>query len=592
VTLRARLLAMGMPLVILPVAASLLVFSAKGADSSRDDRFQVLEARVSLVQNYVEAAWGVLVKVGFQESGFYQESIRRSVAANLKPLDTPGEGALVLDSQGSVLIGPPGWGGQNLSPGGPWDPLFHQASGRAVLSGGPQPGTYLVVWRRFSPWNWVLVTYADQALVWRAVAEGLTAGVSVSLAFLVLAVGAFWIFARQVTQPLVELRSLAERMGQGNFDLRARGGGSAETASLAREWNSMADRVRDLTTGLEARVADRTKELAEALDQTRAMQNHLIQSEKMASLGQLIAGIAHELNTPLGAILSAHRTLDDVLSERWTQRLEALVSLPPGHRAAVTTWLDRASREGGSRDSAERRQLRKDLARSFTLAGVLEPDETADRLVEAGLVLWPVEDLALLAGAPGQALVQVVTELAQARLSNRIVGLAAEKADRVIGALRIYSRHEEERVPRLVGVAESVDTVLTLFHNRLKSGDFDVVRQLPGDLRIQIDPNRLGQLWTNLISNALSSMGFMGRLEISGGADQGQVIVQVSDTGPGIPPEVQAKIFTPFFTTKRAGEGSGLGLSICQTIVQEAGGTLEFRSRPGLTVFEARFPCP
>jgi signal transduction histidine kinase len=142
-----------------------------------------------------------------------------------------------------------------------------------------------------------------------------------------------------------------------------------------------------------------------------------------------------------------------------------------------------------------------------------------------------------------------------------------------------------------VPVAESLDTVLTLFQNRLKAG-IEVVRDVPADLMIRADADRVGQLWTNLISNALAAMGDGGRLELSAEAVDGGVVVRVADSGSGIPAEVQSRVFTPFFTTKRAGEGSGLGLSICQTIVQEASGTLTFHSAPGHTVFEARFPCP
>jgi len=321
------------------------------------------------------------------------------------------------------------------------------------------------------------------------------------------------------------------------------------------------------------------------------MQGHLILSEKMASLGQLVAGIAHELNTPLGAIASAQRTVEEIVGARWTSLVEALASLPAPRRADVARWLDRPGTPAILSDTVTRRQVRKDLTLRLADAGVVGPAEAADRLVEVGLVDWSDEELAHLAGPSGADLIGVLADLALVRTSTRLIGMAASKADRVIGALRIYSRHDPSREATLVSVADSLDTVLTLFQNRLKAG-VEVVRDLPPGLTIRADADRVGQLWTNLISNALAAMDSQGRLEITAQATEGLVVVRIIDSGTGIPPSLQGRIFTPFFTTKKAGEGSGLGLSICQTIVQEAGGTLSFQSVPGHTVFEARFPCP
>lgn len=591
-TFRSRLLAIGVPLVVLPVAASLLVFSLKMAETDELSRFRILEGQLSLVSQHVETAWGVLSKVGFENNEFYQRTVGETIQTRLAAFSGPGEGALILDATGTVFLGPPGWRGRTIGAGDPWKLLLEQQQGAARLDGGAfsEGRATLVAFRRFSPWSWVVVTYADEEQVWKTVTQSLVLSSGGSLVFLVLAILGFWFFARQVSRPLVELQSLVRRMGQGQFDLRARGGGLDETMALAREWNAMVDRVKELTTGLELRVAERTQDLAQALEQTKTMQGQLILSEKMASLGQLVAGIAHELNTPLGAIASAQRTLDEVVSARWPLLLEALATLPPAQRTHVTNWLVRSATAAPPTDTVTRRRVRKQLTARLEAVGALDPTETSERLVEVGLIDWSDEDLALLAGPEGQRLASAVADLALAQLSSRLIGLAAAKADRVIGALRIYSRHDTSRESTRIKLVDSLDSVLTLFQSRLRG--IEVVRKVPLGLTLTADGDRIGQLWANLISNALAAMGNAGRLEIGAHLHEGFVVVQVIDNGPGIPEDLQHRVFTPFFTTKKAGEGSGLGLSICQTIVQEAGGTLTFQSRPGHTVFEVRLPCP
>lgn len=591
-TLRRRLISLGIPLVVLPLAASLVIFSLKMADSDQKSQFQVLRAELAVVEQRVSSAWGVLSRVGFANSDFYRTAVAQSVETSLPLLTGPGETALVFNSAGTVLLGPASWKGKTLGTGDPWLVLLKSWTGESVLSSDAltQGRPYLVTYKRFAPWGWTVVIVTPQERVWQAVFQGVILAVLGSLVFLALAVVGFWFLAREATRPLVELQSLAAQMGQGHSDLRAGLSGPDEVVMLAREWNAMADRVHTLTSGLEQRVDERTRDLAGALVRAQSMQDQLILSEKMASLGQLVAGIAHELNTPLGAIGSAQSSLDEVLGSRWPERVEVLAAMPADRRRRLWTWLDHAAANPAAADSTARRRLRKQLTPRLAQHGVLDPEEAADRLVEVGLTEWSDEDLAVLAGAEGRPLVGALADLAEARLASALVRLAVSKAERVIGALRIYSRHDPARESTLVPVAEGFQTVLTLFQARLKTGIEVVARFAPG-VAVRGDADRFDQLWTNLISNALASMGPRGRLGLDAFQEGDEVVVRVSDTGPGIPLALQPRVFTPFFTTKKAGEGSGLGLSICQTIVREAGGTLTFRSVPGDTVFEARFPC-
>ncbi len=589
-TLRSLLLAVGVPLVVLPLSASFLIFSNKMAEADEAARKRVLDARLDLVMQQVNSAWGVSARVGFAQSEFYKTTVIRSLAPPIASQE--GGDLVILDEHGLVVVGPDLWKGRTVGALNPWHPVLER-DGDDVLAGPflESSTRYLTSHRRFLPWDWTVVTYLDQAIVWKTVSRSLTLSILAGLGFLVLAVAAMWYLTRRATRPLVELQKMAIRMGQGDFDQRVKVSGPEEVATLGMEWNSMADRVQDLTRDLERRVFDRTRDLAEALDRTKTMQNQLILAEKMASLGQLVAGIAHELNTPLAAIGSAKSTLEDLFGSHWEDRIEALVGLPEDRRLKLWSWVRQASVNTPDLDSVRSRRVRKDLSAKLYEAGVLNPEGTADRLAEVGLIEWSADDLAYLSGSEGQTVVDALADLVLVRIMIKLVGSALYKAERVIGSLRIYSRHDPSRETSLVPVAQSVDLILPLFQNRLKSG-IEVIRAIPPDLVVTADPDRLGQLWTNLIGNALGAMGSPGQLELRGEVQGNQVVVQVVDSGPGIAAEHQPKIFTPFFTTKKPGEGSGLGLSICQTIVQEAGGTLTFQSRPGRTVFEARFPCP
>lgn len=582
---RFRLLLVGLPLVVVPLATSLIFFGSALAETDQESRVRVLDAQLDLVENQVVTAWKVLARSGFADSLFYQRTVSRSFKA---------DGVVIADSRGVILVGPPGWRDLTIAYGDPWHRLMDDAQGgRAVLASPKLTAgrPYLLSFRRFPAWDWVLVTYADQSLVWERVMARIQVPLGIGVVFLLCAAVGFWVFARRASQPLVELQFLASRLGEGRFDLRAELKGSAEVVTLAREWNAMAGRLQDLTVGLEQRVAERTRDLETALEQARLMQNQLVQSEKMASLGQLVSGIAHELNTPLGAITSAHGALVELLRPLTGRHLRLMASLPAAVQERFEAWLDLAAAARAPTDSVRRRQIRRALAATLDQAGVLDAEGSADRLVDVGLTEWSAADLALVAGPDGQPLLRALLDLSLVHASLAVLGTAARKTDRVIRALRIYSHHDSVLQPGPVDLEESLDTVLTLFQGRLHGG-VEVVRDLPAGLKVLADPERLSQVWTNLISNALAAMGTRGRLEITARPDGTFAVVEVADNGPGIEPEVQDRIFTPFFTTKKVGEGSGLGLSICQTLVQEAGGTLTFTSRPGRTVFATRLPQP
>ena len=347
--------------------------------------------------------------------------------------------------------------------------------------------------------------------------------------------------------------------------------------------------IQDLNRALEAKVLERTRHLEKALLDLGTARSHLVHSEKMAALGQLIAGIAHELNTPLGAIHASNDTIATLLQRVLVELPPLMEALTPELRSLQKAFYDAANRNLEVVPSALLRQRRADVLASLASQNFESDGETVDSLVDLGLSDHLDQWLPLLRSSHGPAAVQVTYEMICLEKSCAVIASASEKAAKVINALRTYSHQAQENAFEKVLVSSGLETVLTLFQSRLKSGVV-VAAKLDQEARVWGLPDRLNQVWTNLIANALQAMNDKGTLEIRITDTSGVVRISVIDSGPGVPPEIQGRVFEPFFTTKKAGEGSGLGLDICRKIVEEHHGRLDFESRPGRTEFYVELP--
>ena len=337
-----------------------------------------------------------------------------------------------------------------------------------------------------------------------------------------------------------------------------------------------------------AQLNEKNLELEQKNLEVAASQQALVQSEKLAALGHLVAGVAHELNTPLGAIRASVGNLDVAVAEIMTDLPKVLASATKEELEALTALLAEGASPQPPRSSKEERTIRRALAKELTAAGIEGAIHLADKLVQIG-----VDELAessartLVASARAPELVRGAYNLAGLRRNRATIDLAAERASKIVFALKRYAHPGAEGETSKASLAENLETVLTLYHSQLKHG-VEVVRDFDNDVVVEAHHDELNQVWTNLVHNALQAMEHQGRLEVSVGADDDGAIVTVVDDGKGIPEEKLARIFEPFFTTKAAGEGSGLGLSISRDIVARHGGTIEVDSRPGRTAFRVR----
>jgi signal transduction histidine kinase len=292
--------------------------------------------------------------------------------------------------------------------------------------------------------------------------------------------------------------------------------------------------IEELSRGLEDKVRVRTEqlratneELQAAYRELQAAQVQLIQREKMASVGQLVAGVAHELNNPIGFVASNAATLEDFVS-----RLRRMVEI---YRTARLSDADAA------RAAAAWQDLKVDYALRY-----LDP------------------------------MLQGIKE-------------GAERTRKIVRDLRVFARGDDD-VRQPVDLHEELESSLTLLGHLLKDR-VEVARKYGDLPTVECVRSQIDQVLLNILANAAQGIEGRGTITIETRGEEGWAVVAIGDTGPGIAPDVLGRVFDPFFTTKPVGEGTGLGLSISYEIVKKHGGEIRVDSRPGAgAMFTVRLP--
>jgi len=295
--------------------------------------------------------------------------------------------------------------------------------------------------------------------------------------------------------------------------------------------------VLDLLKAMESQLVRRSEQLSTAYRELKSSQAQLIQSEKMASLGQMVAGVAHEINTPLGYV----RNNVELFLERQRQ-----------HSGLLTTY--RQLFDAIDSDDADEEQIFEQLAQTRELHEVIGDD------------------------AP---------EEMEALFNDTFYGI--DQISELVASLKNFSRIDQAMSDN-VSINDCLETTLKIAHNALKH-KVTVIRHFGDVPAIRCMPSKLNQVFLNLVTNAAQAIEQEGKILLKTFTENDALVVVIEDNGKGIPDDVLPRIFDPFFTTKPVGHGTGLGLAISYQIIKEHGGTIRVASRVGVgTRFVIRLP--
>ncbi|MFZ5985747.1 MAG: ATP-binding protein [Bacillota bacterium] len=391
---------------------------------------------------------------------------------------------------------------------------------------------------------------------------------------------------------------------------------SKELETKNQELDMMWNEVRDsrdklalLNKTLESRVAERTRQLEDAneelvalneelsasntdlsnaLEMLKNTQEQLIKSEKMAALGQLVSAIAHELNTSLGAIQASINNINEYADKVYSILPQFLKALTPEKTHLFFNLISDTKSCDSYISTRDERIYKRALIKELQSLGIRNTEKLAEQLVTMGIYEHE-QCKEILEDPEKNLLIEMAYLLSCLKRSTNTISLASEKTTKVVFALKSYSHQGSIEEAVETDITESIETVLTIYHNKIKHG-VEVIKNYAKLPKIRCNPDELTQVWTNIIHNALQAMEYKGVLTIDTSVSGDYVAVSFTDSGPGIPEEIKEKIFQPFFTTKQLGEGTGLGLDIVSRIIDKHNGKIEVKSAPGNTTFTVFIP--
>ena len=323
----------------------------------------------------------------------------------------------------------------------------------------------------------------------------------------------------------------------------------------------------------------------------RAIESTARQRESLITLGTLAAGLAHEINNPAAAAARSVSALDTAC----VTLLSALRRLAEGDVTAVQFGaLDELRLELASGtaapDPVDLADDENTISDWLGDHGVTQDWLIAPPLAAAGAgVEWCERAADVLGDALEPGLEWVASTLSAATLLGEVKE-STRRITELVAAVRSYSQMDRGSI-QTIDVTEGIESTLVMLGHKLRDG-VEVIREYGADVpRIDAFAGELNQVWTNLIDNAVDAMDGIGTLRIMTRTDGDRIVVEFTDTGRGMPTEVAARAFEPFYPTKDVGKGTGLGLDIAQRIVAEHhGGTITIASQPGQTTLQVRLP--
>jgi len=353
--------------------------------------------------------------------------------------------------------------------------------------------------------------------------------------------------SRSISRPIINLANAAKIISAGNWDHNVIIQSNDEVGLLGHSFDRMLnslkrakEQLKNYSQNLENIVEERTVELKKALADLQNTQSQLLQSEKLAAIGQLAAGVAHEINNPVGFVKSNLGTLNEYEQD--------LTKLLDQYRMLETTLGKEKNMEG---DGA--------------LQKALENIQKSKDEIDLSFILDDFKNI----------------------INESLEGMA--RVAKIVADLKDFA-HVDKAELEHVDLNNGIESTLNIVWNELKY-KAEVIKDLGKIPLVKCYPQRINQVFMNILVNAAQAIEYKGEIRITTRADNGHVEIRISDTGKGIPPDVLPKIFDPFFTTKEVGKGTGLGLNMAYNIIQRHKGTIDVESEVGKgTTFTIRIP--
>lgn len=350
----------------------------------------------------------------------------------------------------------------------------------------------------------------------------------------------------------------------------------------AAQFPALVQKMPELTSRLVAMMSDRVRE-ATRLEQQR---------DRLVALGKLSAGLAHELNNPASAAKRAAAQLRDTLKRVKDASLElGRQDLTPTQKAEIERLESSFTQQDAPPpDALTASDLEAQIDSLLRNHGQTDLWQLAAELAQRAIQPSAIESLfrRLDMVTARAALVRIAASLEISSLLKEIESSTARISD-LVSAIKEYTYMDQAPVQN-VDVVKSLETTLTIMNHKLKHGVTVHRDYQPVPLLVNSFGSELNQVWTNLIDNAIQAMNNKGELRVRTYRENGCVVVEIRDNGPGISPEIMGHIFEPFFTTKGVGDGTGLGLDTVQKIVKKHRGDVQVHSTPGDTRFQVYLP--
>ncbi|WP_396624198.1 ATP-binding protein [Luteitalea sp.] len=349
------------------------------------------------------------------------------------------------------------------------------------------------------------------------------------------------------------------------------------------------------------RLRDMTRECHEVttilvhsmVDRARRFTSSDLRNEKMASLGKLAAGLAHELNNPAAAIERSAALLDDRLEEAESAtRILGASSLTDEQLAAIDTVRNSClmSSAKGILSPLQRAQREDDIADWLGVHGL--DDRLASLLAETAVTIDALDRIAEAVSGPalGAVLRWAAAGCSVRELASEIQD-AAMRITGLVQAVKGFTHMDQAPAAEPLDLAMNLGNTVTVLKSKARRKSIAVTIVVEPELPHVVGfVGELNQIWANLIDNALDAVAENGRVDVTARHERGHVVVRIVDNGPGIPPEVLSRMFEPFFTTKPVGQGTGLGLDIVRRLLSHNNADIDVESTPGHTEFRVSLP--